>query len=219
MLSGPSVIPQTVSRALILFHGYGSDGNDLISLAPYFMTVFPDMAVFAPNGPTVTFFDGYEWFRLDDLAHPNLVTKTYLDELVGRAGTVYPQIVDYVQDICKTYGLSTDKIILAGFSQGGLMAQYTALKSDTPFQAVIGMSSVPLVFGKAFPAKDVKNHLPILLTHGHDDNVVPIQTLSLSTEELSSAKQYVTSFSTPNLGHGINQPCITHIIDFIKKLG
>ncbi len=218
MLTGPSIIPDSTKRALILFHGYGSNGEDLISLAPLFQKAFPDMAVFAPNAPTATFFDGYEWFPLNDLVNPNLVTKTYLDDLVGRAGQVYPEISDYVNDLCNTHGLTTDKIILAGFSQGGLMAQYAALKSETPFQAIIGMSSVPLVFGKSFPMCDVKHHMPILLTHGHNDEVIPIQSLSLSTEELSAAKQYVTSFSTPGLGHGVNDICINHIIDFIKRL-
>ncbi len=218
MLTGPSIIPNSVKQALILFHGYGSNGDDLISLAPLFKKAFPDMAIFAPNAPTATFFDGYEWFRLDDLVHPNLVTKTYLDDLVGRAGATYPMIADYVKEICTNHGLTTDKIILAGFSQGGLIAQYTALKSDTPFKAVVGMSSVPMVFGKSFPTCDIKHHVPILLTHGHDDDVIPIQSLSLSTEELVDAKQYVTSFSTPNLGHGINDICINHIIEFIKKL-
>ena len=72
MLTGPGVAAKsgTTRQLVILCHGYGSDGNDLIALAPYWQQAMPDAAFIAPNAPEPCDGNpmGYQWFpiaRLD----------------------------------------------------------------------------------------------------------------------------------------------------------
>ncbi len=218
MLSGPFSIPEKTQRAMFLFHGYGASGDDLMGIVPTLSKIFKNMAFFAPNAPKQTLFSGYEWFSLDDFTSPNAVSLTYLDQLVKRAQTSCELARSYIEHIQKSYQLSSKDIILAGFSQGGLIAQYTALTHSEPFQAVLSLSSVPLVFDKALPAEHIKQHLPILLTHGANDTVIPPLALQLSTRELAKAKQYPAPHLIPDLDHGINDVCLEQIIHFLKTI-
>ena len=67
-LSGPMLAPangQAPDAAVVLLHGYGSDGNDLIAMAPHFQHLLPGALFVSPHAPTPLGMGGYQWFPID----------------------------------------------------------------------------------------------------------------------------------------------------------
>lgn len=211
MLTGPTLIPNNPQTAVVLLHGYGSNGTDMISLAEEWVSALPQTAFFAPNAPTPVWGDGFEWFSLDDFQSADMVTFAYLQTLATRTEAVVPTVVSYLKQISQTYRIPYDQFILGGFSQGGLVALKTAFSLPESICAIIGMSAVPLV-----EPVQTKNCLSVLLTHGEQDDVVPIEAMNLSERVLKSMNQSVQTVIRPYMGHGIDSNCAKHIRDFIQ---
>lgn len=211
-LDGPRRDPASgkpAEQAVVFLHGYGSDGNDLISLAPYFADSLPNAAFFSPNAPEPgeTGF-GRQWFTLQgydpDLMRrdPARMTDAFTMMFEGAkiaAGTLN----DYLDDILTDLGLPSHKLALIGFSQGTMMAIHVALRRTTALGAVVGYS------GALLGAEHIKQEAiappPLLLVHGSSDDVVPVNALTHMRETLDAADIAYSAHVIPNHGHGIEQ--------------
>lgn len=213
MLSGPIYMSPTAHQALILLHGYGANGNDLFALTPELTSFIPDLAVFAPNAPTPLFQDSYEWFNLNDFFEGNSVSEAYLKTLVQRALPSVQKVQDYICWIEEKYGISSNQITIAGFSQGGLVAAITALTAQQPFKGLALMSAVPLLPNIV----EIKQKIPVLITHGAQDMVVPSIAANLSKSHFKTEGFSVIEYISPNLEHGIDAGCIQALVQFIKN--
>lgn len=211
MLIGPTFVPKETKNALILFHGYGADGDDLFSLTDQLKIHFKNMAFFMPNAPYPTPHFGYEWFSLNDYFEKNNLDIQYLNELKERATKTIPIVEKYIQDISQNLHLSKQNIFIGGFSQGGLIAAQTAFNSNEPYAGLILMSPVPFI---NIPESALK--LPVLLTRGLEDNVIPLQAAELTKPALDNADFCTTESIDPFLGHGISQTHLNCLIEFIK---
>lgn len=218
MLSGPSYIPSTVKKAIILCHGYGASGEDMMGIVPYLAQQLPDTAFFAPNAPHELGYGGYEWFSLNDFTSLEMVSLAYLDKLVGRCQKPAEQLREYIAHIQAEYSLTDEDIIIAGFSQGGLMAVYTALTNPYPYAGAVGFSAVPIVFAGSLHALSIKRHIPILLTHGSADETIPVQAVDLSVSELKKAGQDPKTFISQGLPHAIDEACLDHMSRFAQDV-
>ena len=213
MLSDEKYVPQNAKNAVIFIHGYGADGNDLIGLGRELMSDLPETAFFSPNGVKQMMFGGYEWFSLDDYMPQESISSDYLEILNKRANESVSAVVNYVKNVSTTYNIPLENITLAGFSQGGLMAFLTAYTLKKQIKGIIGMSAVPLV-----NPIETTYQLPVLLTHGDMDDVVPKQALTISNNTLKKMGQEVTTFTSPFMGHGIDELCFAEIKTFLKRL-
>lgn len=213
MLSDEKYIPEKAKNAVIFIHGYGADGKDLIGLGRELMSDLPQTAFFAPNGIKQMMFGGYEWFSLDDYNPNTALTLNYLEILTKRATESVSSLIEYVETISKTYNIPIENITLAGFSQGGLMSFLTAYKLKKPIRALIGMSAVPLIQKTQTDYK-----IPVLLTHGNMDDIVPIQALSMSAETFKLMDQDVKTVVSPFMSHGIDEVCFSEIKTFLKHI-
>ena len=218
MLTGPAIVPSKTTSALILCHGYGANGADLADLAPLFQQHFPTLAVFCPDAPTPLSFGGYEWFSLNDFTPQQTITENYLDILANRAKPSAILLQTFRRHIQQKFCIEDNKLILGGFSQGGLVAQIAGLTDETPIGGLLAFSSVPLVFKTAVLKDQVKQHLDILLTHGGQDTVIMPQAMALSQTQLKSVHQKIKTHLSPNLGHGIDESCLKKAIDFLKPI-
>ncbi len=207
MLTGPQYIPDTVHQALILCHGWGSNGDDLFSLWPYLKHALPNTAFFCPNAP-IDLGYGYAWFNLNSIEVPT--DYSAVKKLNEAAMASLPALDTYINNIKTQFSLDNHQLILGGFSQGGLMALFSGLKNSV--KGIIAMSSVPLV------AQQDMHAVPVLLTHGRDDTVVPLAGLELTQSELQKIGCIPTVFISPHMGHSIDDLCIEQINDFLKKL-
>lgn len=213
MLQGVSYLPKQIKNAVVLLHGYGADGADLLSLTSFWQHALPHTAFFAPNAPKELPFGGYEWFSLDDYDPCRASTLDYARLLKERALKSVPFVMDYIKDVCQSHQLTTSNIVLGGFSQGGLMSFLSAYQMQTPFAGIIGMSAVPLA--NPVPARASAN---VLLTHGTADEVVPFAAMSLSQNTLTQMNQKVETFIVPEMGHNIDMNCIKRVELFLKTV-
>ncbi len=210
-LSGPSIIPTMSTSAVILLHGYGANGSDLISIGEDLSSDFSQTAFFAPNASTEIFSQGYEWFSLNDY-NPQQLTLDYLNVLQKRAMYQVDLVKNYILNVVETCHIPLDKIIIGGFSQGGLMAFLTAYSMSEKCAGVMGLSAVPLV--QPVPCCF---SMPVLLTHGGLDLVVPPIAMNISKDTLEKMKQPVQTFCSKRMEHNIDKACLDQIRLFLKK--
>ncbi len=218
MLPGPSFVPKKTHSLLILCHGYGASGEDLMSLVPDMVDQLPETAFFCPNAPQTLPFGGFEWFSLEDYGSEKLISRTYLEKLSERALPAARRIISFAEELAEKFSLPMSKIALAGFSQGGLIAQEAAFLSPENFAGVVGFSSVPFVFmPQNHAAKDL-SQTPVLLTHGDADTVIPFQALAFSKNELARQKIKPQSLLVPHLGHGIDEQALETAVHFLRNI-
>lgn len=217
MLQGPSIIPNNISSAVILCHGYGSNGDDMFGLALQLQNTFPNTAFYCPNGITQIDSDAYEWFSLHDFVSPDAVTPAYIEELIQRSKPATEQLNTYIQEIKKIHHLQDKHLFIGGFSQGGLIALHTGLKWPNALGGLISCSGIPIGFHSACPPSCVHHQTPVLLTHGEMDPVVPVQSLFYTQSELAKINITPDIFIGEYLMHTIDMDCIRHISAFIQE--
>ena len=212
VLTGPRLEPASggaPKQLVLLLHGVGSDGNDLIGLAPYFAQVLPDALFVSPNAPYA--FDmaqaGYQWFSLLDTSE-----QARLDGVTGTA----PVLDRYMDDMLAETGLTEDKLVLIGFSQGTMMALYTGLRRESPLAGIIGYSG--MLVGAESLSDEIKSRPPVLLTHGDADPVLPVAALPIAVAGLEAAGVAVEHHVRSGLPHGIDEECIGLGQEFLAKV-
>jgi phospholipase/carboxylesterase len=195
-LDGPSLPPASGGPArqlVVLLHGYGADGADLIPLGDAWRALLPDAAFVAPDGPEpcAEFPIGRQWFPLSLRDRSEIV-----DGLAGAA----PLLTAFLDDRLRSLGLGNPQLALAGFSQGAMLALEVGLKRPGPIAAIVGFSgllaSPPPVTGGPFP--------PVLLGHGAEDPLIPAIAMSAAESGLTTAGVLVESHLRRGLGHGID---------------
>jgi phospholipase/carboxylesterase len=179
-LDGPRMPPKSGKPAkLVIFaHGYGSNGDDLIGLAPYFAEILPDAVFVAPNAPEQVpgYQGGYQWFPL-----------SRLDPQVTAAGvrSVAPQFDRFIDSELQRYSLPASACALVGFSQGTMMALHVGMRRPEALGAVLAYSG-HLAAPDVLPA-EVKSRPPVCLVHGDRDDVIPAGALFLAAQALGAA--------------------------------
>lgn len=197
LLSGPRLAPASgrAKALVVLLHGVGADGQDLIGLAPHWARYLPEAEFLAPDGPEPCDMAPYgrQWFSLQDR------TASVME--AGLQITV-PILNGFLDQALAERGLTDADLALVGFSQGTMTSLYTALRRPRPCAAVIGYSGALL--GAPSLARDIVSRPPVLLVHGQDDPVVPFAALAAAAQALRGAGVAVETLERPGLGHGID---------------
>ena len=203
-LSGPTFGPASGGAAkqlVIMLHGVGADGNDLIGLAPIFAQVLPDAEFLSPNAPEPCDMApfGYQWFSLQDRSAARI-------EAGVRAAA--PTVDRFIDEQCAARQIAPERVALLGFSQGCMMSLFVGLRRQTALAAIVGYSGV-LVVPQKLP-DEILSRPPVLLVHGEADPIVPFQMLDVARAGLEAAGVSVQTVSRPGLGHGIDEEGIRH---------
>ena len=215
-ISYTSTNEKDIQKAVIMFHGYGSDGKDLISIAPYLAKKAPNTIFYSPNAPT-EFEYGYKWFDLDESASATAYEQfDYIQKVMERAKPLLPTIFEFIERIKEKHNLKSNQITLMGFSQGGLLALMSALLYKDCLGGVIGASAIPVSINKALPLNEVKNKPPVLLTHGRADDVVSFVGMQISQNTLKNIGCNVQVRAVDGMGHQIGDECIEEMTWFIN---
>lgn len=201
-LDGPRVAPAAGGDArqlVILLHGLGADGADLIDLAGLFAPTLPHAAFVAPNAPQPCDMAPYglQWFSLLD-RHP--------DRVAAGLRASAPVLDAFIDAELAAAGLADDRLALLGFSQGCMMALHVGLRRTNACAAILGYSG-RLVAAETLAA-EIRSRPPVLLCHGTADPVVPFGSLALAQAALADAGVAVETLERPGLGHGLDQPAI-----------
>jgi phospholipase/carboxylesterase len=199
MLSGPSVPPARQGRArslVVLLHGWGANGDDLIGLAPAWARALPDAHFVSPHAPDPCDQNpmGLQWFSFQD-ANPRA--------LLAGAERARSLIDAFLDAELARLGLGDDRLALVGFSQGAMMALHVGLRRARACAAVLGYSGA--LIGAEALAGAVRVRPPILLIHGDADQVVPVASLHEALGDLAEAGVPAEFHVARGLGHGIDE--------------
>ena len=198
-LSGPVQKPLAGGRAkqlVVLLHGYGSDGNDLIGLAPQWAPLIPDAEFAAPHAPYPCEMApfGRQWFSLaEDSPAARLAGVRATAALVNA----------FLDEALAARGLSDSRMAMVGFSQGTMMSLFVAPRRAIAPAAVVGYSGA--LIGPQELAGEIRSRPPMLLIHGDADPVVPYSELAWAKKALSALGVPVTVETRPRLPHSIDE--------------
>ncbi len=211
-LDGPSLAPASggaPKQLVILLHGYGSNGNDLISLAPFWHQALPDALFLAPNAPEQVpgFPGGYQWWDLS--------TRDRASRAAGVARAA-PVLDAFIDAQLERYGLSEDRLVLAGFSQGTMMALHVGPRRERRIAGIVGYSGMLADAGSL--ARDPHTKPPILLIHGSADDVISISSYQEAKSELERLGFDVSAHVSAGLGHSVDMAGLELGRDFVRRV-
>ena len=208
-LTGPIVRPKTgeAKSILVLLHGYGSDGQDLIGLAPLFADLLDSPLIFAPNGPESCPLNpaGYQWFPLNEGSD-----LKKLEGIEDAAMTIHVLL----ESLWAETGLGPAETLLAGFSQGGMLSLYAGLSRDTALAGIISFSGGLPFDTSHWP--DIESEPPVLLIHGDMDEVVPTMMTTTTHDALRVQGISVKKHISPGCPHAIAPDSVEAAREFVS---
>jgi len=198
LLDGPRIPPasgQPAQQLVVLLHGYGADGADLIDLGRFWQTLLPDAAFIAPDAPELLPFAGFggrQWFALTE--------RTPSEYRIG-AEAAQPVLDQFLDHELSQLSLDDRSLALVGFSQGAMMTYQCGLRRKIPPACLIAYSGL-------LPGSDrlgpINTESPVLIVHGQEDDLVANYHGRVAYETLSGAGLKVEYHDLPGLGHSID---------------
>jgi phospholipase/carboxylesterase len=211
-LEGPSFGPHGGGKPghlVVLLHGYGADGNDLIGLAPVLAPLMPDVVFHAPNAPHPCEGNpfGYQWFGI-----------SRMDPSVAAAGvrTAAPYVEQFLDDRMAAYGVDESKTVLVGFSQGTMMALHVGLRRARPLAGIVGFSGM-LAAPESLKG-EIKSRPPVLLVHGDADDMLPAVLTQRAAAVLQETEVEVAVHIAKGVAHGIDQTGLSLAARFLLEV-
>lgn len=194
-LDGPRQPPRSgqADALVVLLHGYGADGRDLMDLAQVWADLLPGAAFAAPHAPEPCGQApvGRQWFALDDFDPRSLALGVE---------SALPALAHFLDSECIRWGVSPGRLALVGFSQGTMMALGMMTRLPVPPAAVVGFSG--LLAGP--PSAPPADPFPVCLIHGAQDSLVPPEALFASAFGLMDSGIPAEWHLCPDLDHGID---------------
>lgn len=209
-LDGPRLPPRSGGaprQLVVLLHGYGADGADLLPLAEAWAPLLPDAAFVAPNAPEPCAEApvGRQWFPLS-LRAP--------DEIRRGVTSAAPTLHAFLDEELAARDLADGALALVGFSQGTMLALYSGPQRARKIAGILGYSGLiawPVPSGAA-------EKPPVLLFHGAADELIPAAALSAARQALNAAGFPVEAHLRPWLGHGIDSAGIEAGGRFLERV-
>jgi phospholipase/carboxylesterase len=211
-LSGPQHPPASggsPKQLVILLHGLGADGNDLIGLAPYWAPLLPEAEFVAPNAPFPCDMApyGYQWFSAQDRSPAAVLAGV-------RAAA--PMLEAFIDDAAAQRGLTDADLALVGFSQGTMMSLFVGLRRAHPAAGILGFSG--RLLAPELLASELRARPPILLVHGTEDPLVPYASLGAAESALKALDISVETLTCPGIGHSIDENGLRHGGRFLRDV-
>ena len=194
--SQPSAAGGKPKQLVVLLHGYGSNGDDLIGLAPFFAQALPEAEFLSPNAPFPCEIApmGFQWFGLEDRSP---------DMKLGGVRLAAEILEPFLDAELSKRGLADRDLALLGFSQGTMMSLHVGPRRANRIGGILGFSGA--LIGPQLLAAEMKSKPPVLLVHGTADQVVPYGALAQAEKALKDTGIPVETESRPGLVHSIDQ--------------
>lgn len=197
--------------AVVFLHGYGANGADLLGLADPLGDHLPDTLFVAPDAPEscagAPF--GYQWFPI-----PWIDGSSEEESARGMEAAV-DDLNAFLDALMVDEDLLPEQVAVVGFSQGTMMALHVMPRREDPIAGVVGFSG--RLLSPDLLADDVQSRMPILLVHGDQDDVVPVQSLPEAAEALQGAGfTDVFAHVMKGTAHGIAQDGLSVALAFLR---
>ena len=197
-LDGPRLPPRSGGPArslVVLLHGVGADGSDLIGLAPVLAAAMPEAAFVAPDAPFPCDMApyGHQWFSVQD--------RTPAAVLAGVRAAA-PSLDAYIDEELEKRGLDESDAALVGFSQGTMMSLFVGLRREKPLGGILGYSG--RLIAADLLAGELRSRPPVLLVHGTEDPMVPFESMARAEAALQAAGVPVETLACVGIEHSID---------------
>lgn len=198
-------------RAVVVLHGYGADGADLLGLADPLGTHLPDTVFLAPDAPEQSAVNplGRQWFPIPWIDGSDPVES---EAAMARAAA---DLDAYLDGMLEEEGLAPGQVVILGFSQGTMMALEVALRRPTPFAGLVCFS------GRLLRPETLEDEIaarpPVLLIHGDADDVVPPSSMPDAAQALQAAGIDVYAHVMKGTGHGIAPDGLSVALAFMRE--
>lgn len=211
ILSGPEIQPASgapARRLIVFLHGYGADGNDLISLGRYFAEAAPDAAFIAPNAPFRCGGSpfGYQWYDvwMQD-------REARLAAIRAAAG----MLDGFITAQLERRGLAERDLVLIGFSQGTMMSLFVAPRRRSAVAGIVGYSG--RMEAPDLLRAEIASRPPVVLVHGDSDELLAVSEMEAAAAALRDCGVDVETHVRPGLGHGIDERGIEIGLEFVRR--
>lgn len=212
-LSAVEINPSTKPEATIIWlHGLGADGHDFVDIVPQLN--LPNVRFIFPHAPVrpITLNGGYPmrgWYDIYDL-----IDRSREDEIGVRESA---ELIDALIQREIDNGIPTEKILLAGFSQGCAMALYSGLRYPKKLGGILGLSGyLPLAKTLAAEASELNKTIPIFMAHGTQDQIVNVQFAEQSRDVLESLG-YAINFHYYPMAHSVCADEVKAIAEWFRQ--
>jgi len=208
VMTQPPLAGGAPKSLVLLLHGVGSNGADLIDLAPALADVLPHTEFLSPDAfePYDMAPIGYQWFSLADRSLPVMMRE------VRRAA---PKLQAFIDQLLEERGLDESKMALVGFSQGTMMTLDVGLRRKQPLAGLVGFSGA-LLAGPEL-ADEITSRPPVLLVHGDADEMLPVQLLFEAAQGLGAAGVPCEWHLSHGVGHSIDEQGLALAVDFLVR--
>lgn len=204
------------TAAVIWLHGLGADGNDFAGLVPELnLAGCPPIRFIFPHAPRipVSVNGGYVMPAWYDLLGLDLVSRQDAAGIQKSEAAIQALIANEV-----ARGIPTERIVLAGFSQGCAMALHTALRLPQKMAGVMALSGyLPLADRFAAERHTANATTPIFMAHGTQDPVVVVARGEDSRDALVALGHPVQWHTYP-MPHSVHPQEIADISDFLRQV-
>lgn len=217
-----SVIPyievapqQTPHKALVIWlHGLGDSGNGFAPIVPQ-LQLPAELAIkfIFPHAPRrkITINNGMPmraWYDIKSLDFNSRADAAGVAESAQSIAALIAQEI--------TQGTAANRIVLAGFSQGGVIALHLAGHFSQPLAGIIALSTY-LSEPASLPSHAANGNTPIFMAHGRDDDVVPMP-MGKAAYHVLQKKGYQVNWQDYDMQHNVCQQELAHIRQFLLKV-
>ena len=195
-------------NAVILCHGYGGDGKDISVLASYWKAHLPDTIFICPDAPEICAANssGYQWFDLIDQNSDQILSNSLVAEV---------KLNKLIDEVKEKNNLSSDKVVLGGFSQGCMISLQTGIKRKDKVNSIIGYSGK--IIDTDHLSKNLVSRPNIILMHGDKDQVVTIDGFLEAKNFFNKNDYLIETKIFENCEHRIPTEGSSLGLQFIKK--
>ncbi|AUH34499.1 alpha/beta hydrolase [Paracoccus tegillarcae] len=204
--------PEKADAVVVFLHGYGADGADLLGLADPLSPHLPGTAFYAPNAPEpcVNNPAGYQWFPIPWLdGSTEAQAKASMGQSIDDLNAFFDKVLG-------DEGLTADRMVVFGFSQGTMMALHVLPRRDQAVAGIVACSGRLLEPELLEAELQVKP--PVLLMHGDQDEMVPFDDMGVAGEVLVAADFEVYAHVMKGTGHGIAPDGLSAALGFITQV-
>ena len=192
---------------IVMLHGWGSNAHDLLGIAP--LLHGGEALVLCPQGPMTMQIGegqvGHGWFPISAGGPTDFAA---LSASVDQLGA-------FLDTLLGQYPVDARKLVLMGFSQGGVMAYALALRDPARYAGLVAMSSwLPEEVASAFAKQSTGARLPILITHGSADPMIPVGRAQESNETLRKLG-YAPIYREYEMQHELRPEALRDVVGFL----
>ncbi|MDH5798668.1 MAG: alpha/beta fold hydrolase [Paracoccaceae bacterium] len=201
--------------AVIFLHGYGANGADLLGLADVLAEHLPDTLFIAPDAPEncagAPF--GFQWFPIP------WIDGSSEEEAAQGLQRAADDLNAFLDALMVDEDLMPEQVMLFGFSQGTMMSLHVAPRREDAVAGIVAFSG--RLLEPELLTDEVISRPPVLLVHGDQDDVVPVQSLPQAAEALQQAGwQDVFAHIMKGTAHGIAPDGLSVALAFMRdRLG